>query len=698
RVLKINASSLFSEGRIQTLGHWLNQLPRTELEKDPWLLYWLGVCLSPYQPAEAKEVFLSSFQAFKACEDRTGALLSWSGLVDAHLYVFGTFHPMDEWLAEVEDLMEGDPQFPSTQVESKVMASMVTALALRNPLHPAFEGLLERCRELGEETLDGPSRLQSLLTLGFARLIQGRFSQVEELLGTMEAWVQAPEAPPLFKIMYRVLESYLFWKLARSARCMESSAQGLALAAESGIPVFRPFLRVHGAAAALTAGDVNTAGAILKDASREIDFGRSWEKAYFYAISTWAALLQDDIPRASEHSGLAVKHAAAAGEHEGLGVCHLGLALVEHTRGKPEKARETLEAGREAGAVEANPFIGFAYLLAEAEFALDGGREREAAQKLREALELAKPHGYINCYFWRPKTMARLFARALEEDIVPSYVRELIQRRDLLPEKPLSDFGDWPWPVKILTMGRFLVLVKGEPLVFSGKAPQRPIELLKGLIAMGGDASKEDLCDALWPDSPGDSAVSALTTTLQRLRRLLGRKDAVLVHQGRLALNPRVCWVDVEALQGIFNRLGSTWCAEPPDEVLHLSAELFQKAARLHSGPFLQGEGYDLPRALSLRHELQSAFSSWGLTLGSELEKHGQYDQALDLLTRARDIDPGREELYQRIMTCHILCGRKAQAVQEYHRCRRNLAELFACTPSDTTTAVYRKAGHASRA
>ena len=64
--------------------------------------------------------------------------------------------------------------------------------------------------------------------------------------------------------------------------------------------------------------------------------------------------------------------------------------------------------------------------------------------------------------------------------------------------------------------------LNGTPVAFSGKAPKKPLELLKILLANGGrSVATGTIVEALWPDARGDAAVDSLTTTLQRLRPIL---------------------------------------------------------------------------------------------------------------------------------------------------------------------------------
>ena len=112
-----------------------------------------------------------------------------------------------------------------------------------------------------------------------------------------------------------------------------------------------------------------------------------------------------------------------------------------------------------------------------------------------------------------------------------------------MPESPLHDGSEnWPWPVKVFSLGRFSILKEGKLLQFSRKAQKRPLTMLKALIAFGGrDVSEEQLSDALWPDADGDAAHSASSTTIQRLRLLIGDARAIQVKEGRVSLDPRYC-------------------------------------------------------------------------------------------------------------------------------------------------------------
>ena len=100
--------------------------------------------------------------------------------------------------------------------------------------------------------------------------------------------------------------------------------------------------------------------------------------------------------------------------------------------------------------------------------------------------------------------------------------------------------------IVIFALGRFEILLNGMPLHFKGRAPvavARAADCTGWPRATAG-VSAGRLADQLWPDADGFDAYRAFTTTLHRLRRLLGAHDAVRLCAGRLTLDSQICTVD----------------------------------------------------------------------------------------------------------------------------------------------------------
>jgi DNA-binding SARP family transcriptional activator len=208
---------------------------------------------------------------------------------------------------------------------------------------------------------------------------------------------------------------------------------------------------------------------------------------------------------------------------------------------------------------------------------------------------------------------------------------------------PPRHLENWPWPLRIYTLGDFAVVRDDERLAFSGKAKRRPLDLLKALIAFGGRGVAVDrLKDALWPEADGDMAQQSFDTTLHRLRRLLAVDGALVLAEGRLTLSPLVCWVDVSALQDILAKAGEALKGPSvePGEIERLQ----EKALALYRGGFLEHLS-DQPWALSARNTLSLALVRFLHDVGCWWERRDHRETAAECFRLGLDIGAPSETL-----------------------------------------------------
>ena len=235
-------------------------------------------------------------------------------------------------------------------------------------------------------------------------------------------------------------------------------------------------------------------------------------------------------------------------------------------------------------------------------------------------------------------------------------------------------------PVCVYTLGRFALVRAGRPLAFSGKTPHKPLELLQALIALGGrDVSTTLLGRAVWPGQDSTDPRNLFDNTLHRLRNLLGYRDAVVVSDAKLTLNPERCWVDAWA----FDRLAGIHLQDDAD--MASAAE----ALRLYQGDFLQRET-PRPWVLAYRERLHSRFARLLRCEGERLESQLRWDAAGEWYERALEIDPLSENLHQRLMICHRNRGEDADALRVYRTCRALLWTALGVAPSPATEAIAR--------
>jgi pentatricopeptide repeat protein len=234
------------------------------------------------------------------------------------------------------------------------------------------------------------------------------------------------------------------------------------------------------------------------------------------------------------------------------------------------------------------------------------------------------------------------------------------------------------------------LLKDGNPVEFPRKIQKKPLLLLKAIIALGGrDVDEERLTDILWPEADGDQAYTALTTTLSRLRQLLGEK-VLEVRAGRVSLNPRYCWLDVWAFEDLAHKAEDSWKEGHSGDGNVKVLPLMGKAVDLYRGPFLAEEGSEYFWAMPLRERLRNRFLVLIEKLGRSLEQEKQLGQAIVLYQKGLEVDNLAEELYRRLMACYGSLGEIVKAVQVYRQLKTALSSVLGVEPSPKTEALYR--------
>lgn len=240
--------------------------------------------------------------------------------------------------------------------------------------------------------------------------------------------------------------------------------------------------------------------------------------------------------------------------------------------------------------------------------------------------------------WYRPMT-SRLCAEALRAGIEVDYVRQLIRKRRLLPEDPAIEA--WPWPARIFTLGHFRVEIDGR-VITETQAQRKPFALLEVLVALGGAEVKVDrVAEILWLDAEGDAAVSAFTTTVSRLRKLIG-EEAIVVKGGRVSLDERRCWLDVRELERQLSRTDMVGAMGPAVR------ERAEKLLSLYRGPFLADEEGEWARRL--RHRVRDNFVRCLAQCIIALRAAGEREEAARLMGRAMDADPEAVDKYRELM------------------------------------------------
>jgi DNA-binding SARP family transcriptional activator len=238
----------------------------------------------------------------------------------------------------------------------------------------------------------------------------------------------------------------------------------------------------------------------------------------------------------------------------------------------------------------------------------------------------------------------------------------------------------------IASLGHLIVSRDGVPVPDAAYARPRARALLACILAEGGRAHREALCERLWGDLPPDRAAAALRTTLHELRRAIEPEidasdaasfivaDAEWV---RLVFTPSDLW-DAAELRRI--------AAEETPPAQRLSE--LRRAESLIRGPFLDEWPYE-DWAEAPRAELRALEAHVVETLADALSDAGDHRGAMLRLERLVARDPVCERWHRALMRAYRDAGERGLALRQFHACRTALRREQGVEPDAETGRLY---------
>jgi len=698
RLIREHAETMLQQGRGETLEQWLEALPASRLERDPWMLYWLASCRLPFAPRESRRLYEQSYELFFAMEKRDldGLFSTLAGVMYAIINDLDDLTLLDRWITEALQLTAEYPTFSSTAVEAQVTCYTFMSLVLRQPFHPEIETWGNRTAALAESGNLNPKRLAEVtLILAAATTWTGRFQHAEYALQSLRTLVENQEVPMVVRATLHNVEAIYAMMIGDYEACMKAMRAGMELADTTGVRLWRNRTLVFGIGGALVVGDLKMAKELSAQLDQQALARQRFDYCLFHYFSGWKAILEDDKLLAYQELRSGLRMATEIGLPFFEVLCGLALAQVLFASGDSVKGRRYLRRVRTLAVRIKNRWLEFTSLLTFAQIALDQGRRRSSLNSMRYALSVGREKGYTHTVWWQPDAMARLCVVALEEGIEVDYVRSLVQKRRLIPnESPLNVAG-WPWRFKVRTLGRFELTGPDGASLLSSRVQGRPVELLKITIALGGrDVSVDRITDIMWPNIDRDYAHRSFNTTLHRLRKLLDEDTAITLATNQLSLSDRFFWVD-------------TWALEQSLELLRLALrndtdavriqELAEHALDLYRGEFMPGDE-DSAWAVSPKEQLRNKFLRFISDVGHWLENSQHVDQAIDFYFRGLEVDELAESIYRRLMLCFLELDRRAEGIDTYNRCCKTLKSRLKIDPSQETRDLYDRLKNASPA
>jgi ATP/maltotriose-dependent transcriptional regulator MalT/DNA-binding SARP family transcriptional activator len=665
------APELMRQGRWQTLNAWLDALPPAVVEGESWALYWRGSCRSLVNPAQAKLDFAAAYARFCEAHDPIGSLLACAGALEAGYLDLGDQTPSRIWIDELQRLLAATPALP-IELELRIIQAMMGAW-MAMPQHPMLPRWAARAAELLRSLPDTSGSAALIAFTGAFAMWRGDLAFARAVVESVQIEQRIIESAPMVAIMVCVVNCGVAWQSAEHERGYALVAQARRIADASGIHILDGFIASQGLYVATSAGDRERAQEELARLRALLVARRRLEVCQTGVLGANVALLEGRGGEALRIIERELHEAASLGAPFIVATIQIQYAELLVLEGREGEAHAPLDAALDFARAMPSAILHFQVAMTRAWACLRGGDRAGAHSGVAEGLPIGREHGYMNIHpMWIPDMARELVALALAAGIEVDYVRRFIRHRRLAPAS--ADVAAWPWPIRVVTLGRFEILRDDEPMHVSGKVPQRVLDLLKAIVAQGPQgADADELAALLWPDAEGDAGRHALRVTVHRLRRLLGFDHAICVADGRILLDPGWCRVDAF----VFERMADS------DQTSEAHAA---RLLALYGGAFLapSDRAWMLPARERLRSKFLRALEACALaSMAAE-----RLDEAADLYRRAIESDPLAESLYRSLMRCRARQGRVAEGLDTYRRCRDMLSIVLGVKPSAPTEAV----------
>ncbi|MBS3809369.1 MAG: hypothetical protein KGY38_04360 [Desulfobacterales bacterium] len=673
------ASPLIVQGKNKILEKWIGTIFDSGQNTSAVLLFWMGTSRLSSDPAGARTYLEKAFDA--AADHDPVKLLSWSAIIDTYCLEWNDFRPLDRWIAWMEKTLGSGFVFRDKDIEARVVTTMSAALMLRQPHHPQIDIWTQRSMTLTRELADINFRIQKYLFLAFFYFWRGDLNRFRFILKEVGNFVSLPEATPLSRLALPCMESFIaIWLEGEYEKALEKINTALQYAETNGVLVWNHMLLSLKAYCFLAQGKVAWAEESLAAMTGQLDISRKHLYSQYFYLLAWCSYLKDDRGVARVQAATALEYAETTGYIFPRILCLIQNSWILYETGDSKKARVLLSRAKELSLRTNSSMMTYASALIEAGILLEEGQEEAGIATLKKAMILGRENGYITPPWWcQPPFMPGLCATALNHDIERDHVSSIVCGQRLVIDPPAEDpFLEWPWPVRVFTLGRFRLHSWGNPVVFSRKAQKKPLEMLKVLIAMGGsEIGREKITDILWPDADGDMANKSFATTLHRLRQLLGEKQAIRLNEGRVSLDSRYCWVDALFFLKRAAEIDQHWRKSPDSQMLGNTRDVID----LYQGNFLEGHPEE-KWIDTFRVKLQQKCLKLLERIGKYREQRGEFDQAILYYEKAIEIDPLAESFYLFLMECYYHLGWPGQIVRTYNLCREQLRDSIDIEPS----------------
>ncbi len=671
-----HAEQMLDDGCIHTLTQWIQGIPESVRQQQPWLMYWCGVSRMSSDPIKARDSFARAFQLFNEHQDVAGQYRSWAGIAESFVVAWDDFTAMHDWMDSYQVLRQNYPDYPSIEIENRVQAALFGVLMYVQPQHPELELARANTEQMLVEAKDPDLRIKLANDLALHYSWVGDFEAHRRVVEIVRESSEGEVLNPLSRLLLGLSRGTLLWLSGNAVEAEVVAAEMLSVAETWGIHYMDTYSQALRIYARGTHGDLVGMGEALQEMQKCASPQRRLDLAHYHYLMGWYKSLCGEFAHAVAHARQGLELATQTSVQMPIALCQLGLGKALAQTGEYVQAHGLLDKVMTFAQEISSKHLEFMMRINRAYIWLLQKEHSACEEELRKLLFLGAENSYVTFYGWDGGVVSQLLEFALQRGIETNYVCALIRKWKLLPKDRDIAHELWPWQLKVYTFGRFSLVIDGKAENMAGKNRGRVLELMKVIIALGGrEISESKITDILWPDAEGDMARQNFRTTLHRLRKIIG-SESIIVNDGKVFLNADHLWVDSWSLDRLLTALDG---AKDAATIKRLSQQIFS----LYSGGFLQQENYVW--LLPIRERLRSRYLRIIEHAADRLCELNHWDMAIECYQRVLEVEPLAEQIYLGLMRCYYHLGKRAEGLIVYHRCREILANELSVIPSMQT-------------
>jgi DNA-binding SARP family transcriptional activator/tetratricopeptide (TPR) repeat protein len=424
-------------------------------------------------------------------------------------------------------------------------------------------------------------------------------------------------------------------------------------------------------------GDLALARAAFQEAMERCESSQDLQGLVPAVAGLALTLATDDPEAANQLASRAVGYGPGMAYVDAL-LAAGWVALAQHDT--EEAAKRASEAAAEAGSRRDRAGLAQSLELRAAAGPLVSGAVEAIGQAIALWSELGSATGAARADF-----LAALIVKdRARAEVAASMLRELgvrshhsLERLLAKPDQSARTLNGTDPSLSVQTLGRFRVLVDGEPVPASSWQSRKARDLLKILVARRGrPVPRDELMELLWPGGAGDKVANRLSVALSTLRGALdpakrASSNYFLVSDRESCrLDSDHVEVDVERfLTDAANGLALARRGDPA------AGDFLRRAESEYTGDFLEENAYD-DWAAALRDEARAAYLHSCRALAEGAEAKGEAVEAARYLRRLLERDAYDEAAHLQLVHVLLAGGQHGEAHRAYRAYSSRMNEL----------------------